>query len=124
MSFCNSYSDEYQVIFPVHPNTRNKMKQFSIETGDIELVEPVSYLEMQGLLKKSDLVLTDSGGLQKEAYFHGCDCITLRDETEWVETLEAGWNRLWKSSMTSKNRSVITEYGVGLTREKILQCLN
>ena len=124
MSFCNSYAEEYQVIFPVHPNTRNKLQKFSIETGGIELVKPVSYLEMQGLLKKADLVLTDSGGLQKEAYFHSCDCITLRDETEWVETLEAGWNRLWKSSRIIKNRSVITEYGVGSTCEKILKCLN
>ena len=125
ISFCNSYSDEYQVIFLVHPNTKNKLKEFAISTGEIILMDPLSYSEMQGLLKKTDLVLTDSGGLQKEAYFHGCDCITLRDETEWVETLHSGWNRLWKQSGKgvphSKNN--INEYGDGNACNKILSIL-
>ncbi|MDA9776203.1 UDP-N-acetylglucosamine 2-epimerase (non-hydrolyzing) [Paracoccaceae bacterium] len=121
MSFCNSYSGEYQVIFPVHPNTRNKLKEFSIETGEIELVSPVSYLEMQGLLKKAKLVLTDSGGLQKEAYFHRCDCITLREETEWVETVNAGWNMLWTSKRQNTHKSEIGEYGDGNVCRKIIK---
>lgn len=123
MSFCNSYSEDYQVIFPVHPNTRNKLKEFAIETGNINLVRPVSYLEMQGLLSEAKLVLTDSGGLQKEAYFHSCDCITLRNETEWTETLKAGWNRLWKSSTMINSRSSITEYGSGFATREMLHCL-
>ena len=120
MSFCNSYREDYQVIFPVHPNTRNKLKEFSIETGTIELFEPFSYSEMQGLLKKAELVLTDSGGLQKEAYFHSCDCVTLRDETEWVETIKNGWNSLWKNFDHSQSKSIIHEYGSGNSVAKIL----
>lgn len=123
MSFCNSYLEEYQVIFPVHPNTRKKLREFSIATGEIELVDPVSYLEMQGLLKKAKLVLTDSGGLQKEAYFHKCDCITLRNETEWTETVEAGWNTFWKQKRNDRIKSVIDEYGDGETAGKIISSL-
>ena len=123
MSFCDSYSEEYQVIFPVHPNTRNKLQKFSIETGDIELVEPVSYLEMQGLLRKAVLVLTDSGGLQKEAYFHKCECITLREETEWTETIHAGWNRLWKNLDTIIESTEIREYGSGNASKGILSAI-
>ena len=120
MIFCNSYSEEYQVIFPVHPNTRNKLKEFSIDTREITLIEPVSYLAMQGLLKKAELVLTDSGGLQKEAYFHSCECITLREDTEWVETITHGWNKLWKSNVNTNTRKPITAYGVGDACEKII----
>ena len=123
ISFCNSYSEEYQIIFPVHPNTRNKLKVFSIETGEIELAEPVSYLEMQGLLKEAELVLTDSGGLQKEAYFHGCDCVTLRSETEWSETIHSGWNKLWKSPVNMSIKESISEYGNGFAAEKIIEKL-
>ena len=122
INYCNSYSDEYQLIFPVHPNTNNKLKEFMVDTGAIELIEPVSYLEMQGLLKEAELVLTDSGGLQKEAYFHRCDCITLRAQTEWTETIENGWNRLWKTDKLITKKS-IDEYGNGNTSEKIIQCL-
>ena len=123
ISFCNSYTEEYQVVFPVHPNTGNKLKEFSIETGAIKLVGPVSYLQMQGLLNESELVLTDSGGLQKEAYFHGSDCITLRSETEWSETIHAGWNRLWKSSDTLQRKKLIREYGNGRATDKIIKSL-
>lgn len=123
MSFCNSYSGEYQVIFPVHPNTRNKLKEFSISTGAISLVDPLSYLSLQGLLRESALVLTDSGGLQKEAYFHRCQCITLRGETEWLETIESGWNKLWASSEYKPQRN-ISEYGNGDTMLKISRILD
>ena len=62
IEFCNEYSNEYQIIFPVHPNTKNKIDEHDIRTGNIILIEPISYLEMQGLLERSALVLTDSGG--------------------------------------------------------------
>jgi UDP-GlcNAc3NAcA epimerase len=126
MNFCNSYSNEYQIIFPVHPNTRNKLREFSIDTGDITLVHPVSYLEMQGLLSESKLVLTDSGGLQKEAYFHGCDCITLRLQTEWVETISHGWNRLWLDNISflpQSKKSKIEDYGAGVSVQNIFDIL-
>ena len=119
ISFCNSFSEEYQVIFPVHPNTKNKLNEFSIETGQIDSIAPVSYLEMQGLLQQAELVLTDSGGLQKEAYFHNCDCITLREETEWVETINSGWNMLWTSKRENTHKHKIVEYGDGNVCAKI-----
>ena len=122
INFCDAYSDEYQVVFPVHPNTRNKLKEFMIQTGNILLIEPVSYLEMQGILKQADLILTDSGGLQKEAYFHGCDCITLRQQTEWVETIDSGWNRLWKNPEAQEKKQIL-DYGNGQCVTKIFQVI-
>lgn len=124
VNYCLDFSSNYQIIFPVHPNTRNKLKEFSIDTGAIRLIEPLSYLEMQGLLREAALVLTDSGGLQKEAYFHKCDCITLRDETEWVETIEAGWNKLWKSVDDRRAKSLIWDYGTGDATQKIFHHLS
>ncbi|RFQ09835.1 UDP-N-acetylglucosamine 2-epimerase (non-hydrolyzing), partial [Pseudomonas sp. ATCC 13867] len=65
-----------------------------IDTAGLTLIEPLGYLNMIWLIDNCHVVMTDSGGLQKEAYFFNKPCITLRDETEWVETVETGWNRL------------------------------
>jgi len=85
------------VVFPVHPRTRRVIQASGWEPrpgADLRLVDPVGYLEMIELESHARAVLTDSGGVQKEAYFLGRPCITLRDETEWTETLEGGWNTL------------------------------
>jgi UDP-N-acetylglucosamine 2-epimerase len=83
------------VIFPVHPRTRKAMEAAGIAPGDnVRVVEPVSYLEMLNLEQHARKILTDSGGVQKEAFWFAVPCITLRDETEWVETVETGWNTL------------------------------
>ena len=79
------------VILPVHPRTRKILQNVKF-SENVEIIDPVSYLEMIMLLKNCRKVLTDSGGLQKEAYFLKKQCITLRDETEWTETLENNWN--------------------------------
>ena len=85
----------FPVVFPLHPRTREKLEQYQIEIGkNVHLVEPVGYLEMVWLEENCKLVTTDSGGVQKEAFFHGKPCVTLRDETEWVELVDLCWNRL------------------------------
>jgi UDP-N-acetylglucosamine 2-epimerase len=83
------------VVFPVHPRTRKAIAELGQPLGEhVHFIEPVGYLEMVTLIDSARLVLTDSGGLQKEAYWLGVPCVTLRDQTEWVETVQAGWNVL------------------------------
>jgi UDP-N-acetylglucosamine 2-epimerase len=85
------------VVLPVHPRTRQKLAETGMEphrTPSPRLIEPVGYLDMLALEQDARLILTDSGGVQKEAYFFSVPCITLREETEWVETVDSGWNLL------------------------------
>jgi UDP-GlcNAc3NAcA epimerase len=84
----------------------------------------VGYIDMAGLLDGCRLVLTDSGGLQKEAYFAGKPCITLRDETEWVETITHGWNRLWTQPEWSTPRRAIADYGTGEAAARVLEAIS
>lgn len=79
------------VVLPLHPRTKSKLDEVKFN-DNVKIIDPVSYLEMILLLKNCSKVLTDSGGLQKEAYFMKKPCITMRDETEWVETLNGNWN--------------------------------
>lgn len=83
------------VLFPVHPRTRKAMVQAGVPMpANVLACDPLGYLDLVRALRDADLVLTDSGGLQKEAYWLAVPCVTLRDETEWRETVDAGWNRL------------------------------
>lgn len=81
------------VVLPLHPRTRKLIAQQGLELN-VHLIDPVGYFEMVWLLDRCQLVLTDSGGVQKEAFFFGKACVTMRDQTEWVELIEAGANEL------------------------------
>jgi UDP-GlcNAc3NAcA epimerase len=86
---------EMPIIFPVHPRTRDRLKHYNIIwKKHVHLIEPVGYFDMLALEQAAYCILTDSGGVQKEAFLLGIPCVTLREETEWIETLEGGWNVL------------------------------
>ena len=83
---------DFPIVIPLHPRTKNILKKIINIPNNVTFIEPVSYLNMLYLILNSEKVLTDSGGLQKEAYFLDKPCITLRNETEWIETLQDNWN--------------------------------
>lgn len=82
------------MVWPVHPRTKKALEQHGVEPRDIRVIEPVGYLDMLALERSARVIMTDSGGVQKEAFFAGVPCVTLRAETEWIELVEAGWNCL------------------------------
>jgi UDP-GlcNAc3NAcA epimerase len=125
-------ADEIPIILPLHPRTKKIIKNFELKVEDLIIVEPVGYLEMIYLLKNCSLVMTDSGGLQKEAFFFHKPCVTLRDETEWVELVENGFNVVVGSNsgeiyaaykkMINKNPNYnINLYGGGKASNKIIR---
>ncbi|MFD2264569.1 non-hydrolyzing UDP-N-acetylglucosamine 2-epimerase [Lacibacterium aquatile] len=112
------------VVLPLHPRTRQSAERLSVnlDRKGLRLVDPLGYLDMLVLSKGAAMIFTDSGGLQKEAYFHRVPCVTLRDETEWTETLDAGWNRLW-TVPEYKARREISDYGTGNSAGSIVDIL-
>lgn len=113
ITFLEAQAETMDVVFTVHPRTRSVMKRYGIVPAGVTMIDPLGYFELNALMANCALVLTDSGGLQKEAYFHRKPCITLRDETEWVETVKSGWNRLWTSEEWIGDRGLIADYGDG-----------
>jgi UDP-GlcNAc3NAcA epimerase len=103
-------------VFPIHPGTKNKLEEIHLDqtivTKNIMPLPPVGYFDMLELLKHCRFVMTDSGGLQKEAYFFKKYCITLRDQTEWVELVEAG-----KNFVASADKQTIIDYVERMARE-------
>jgi len=131
-------SSEYKVFFPVHPRTRNALTRFNLLNNipnNLVLSEPVSYKEMIALEQGAKLIVTDSGGVQKEAYFFKVPCVTVREETEWAELVEAKWNKLAGASKEKIVESVLEElerkrypkwidfYGGGKASERIVRIL-
>jgi UDP-GlcNAc3NAcA epimerase len=113
---------ERRIVMPLHPRTASAIRRIGWNPAGITLLVPLGYLDMAMLVNAAAAVFTDSGGLQKEAYFHRVPCVTLRDETEWVETVEAGWNRLWTQCEYQPRRN-INEYGGGDAADRIARIL-
>jgi UDP-GlcNAc3NAcA epimerase len=122
LSFIEERAKMRPLVMSVHPRTRKLMERTRVAPVGVQLIEPLGYLDMAWLTHNSAEVVTDSGGLQKEAFFHRVPCITLRDETEWVETVDAGWNRLW-TNPTYASRSEISDYGSGRSAPDIAALL-
>lgn len=110
-----------EIVLPLHPRTRAALITFGLSTNGIRILDPLDYRTFAALLSQCSLVVTDSGGVQKEAYFHRVPCVTLRSETEWPETVHSGWNRLWTDSSWVEPRSDIGDYGDGTASEKIVR---
>lgn len=110
MEITEAFCEVENLVFPCHPRTEKRLKDFGLWDGlvkNVKVIKPVGYLDMLILEKHAKKILTDSGGIQKEAYIFKIPCITLRDTTEWVETIEDGWNVL-----------------VGVNKEKIIRMAN
>ncbi len=119
IGYLRTRAAERPVVLPLHPRTRDAASRFGIDLTGLMVIEPVGPLEMQRLLAGCAAVFTDSGGLQKEAYFHRKPCVTLRDDTEWIEPVDAGWNRLWTVA-DYRPRREIDDYGAGDAAERIV----
>lgn len=110
---------EAPVVLPLHPRTKKVMKTYHLPTDHdrVRFIEPVSYLNMLALEKHASAILTDSGGVQKEAYWLNVPCLTLRDETEWVETVQSGWNVL----VGADTERIIEEVRKKMGKRKLLK---
>lgn len=102
-----------KVILPLHPRTRKMVDDYGISLEALTIVEPVSYLEMLSLAQGASMIMTDSGGLQKEAFWLGTPCLTLRDETEWLETVDQGRNKLVGASKDL----ILTSFSSGFSKD-------
>jgi len=129
---------EMPIILPLHPRTQSFLKQYHVfddVVNAVQMIEPVGFLDMIMLEKNASLIMTDSGGVQKEAFFHHVPCVTLRDETEWQELVDLGWNTVVppedKSKIIQAVRHALTQvgdmnqkpYGMGNAAEKIAEVL-
>lgn len=133
ISALNKIGKNQKLLLPLHPRTKKILLQGNLNTDNLEIIDPVGYLQMIWLIKNCNLVITDSGGLQKEAFFFGKSCITLRDETEWLELVNNGFNVLAGADSskiidTFENQNFNTDfdidlYGKGKASSRIISSL-
>lgn len=130
-------AQDLTVVMPLHPRTRRALTELGllrVVLDKLTILEPVGYLDMVQLERNASVIVTDSGGVQKEAYFYRVPCVTLRDETEWIELVDAGWNRLLPPTDPKRIRDgvlgavgrqgdPIDLYGAGNAAEKIVAIL-
>ena len=132
-------SRDIPVLLPLHPRTRGRIEAMGLsqffDAPGLSIVPPLGYFDMLALEQESALILTDSGGVQKEAYFFKVPCVTLRDQTEWGELVRLGWNRLVdvlnddiaavaKQALGSRGSEAELPYGEGDTAERIVKILD
>jgi UDP-GlcNAc3NAcA epimerase len=122
-AFLRDRTREMPVVLAVHPRTRKVLAERGTSTVGLRLIEPLGYLDMTQLLNGAAGIFTDSGGIQKEAYFHRVPCVTLREDTEWVETITNGWNRLWRGP-AYRERHDIEDYGTGHSSPAVAKAIN
>lgn len=132
MAALNRIAMEMPVILPLHPRTKTKLVLADFPA--VTFIDPLGYLDMVMLEKNARVIVTDSGGVQKEAYFHGVPCVTVRDETEWVELVDAGANILSgtckedivKAFLLMEGRTIVTKslYGDGKSSQQIVEILS
>lgn len=135
----STLSKEIPVVFPLHPRTHAKLAEMGLteilKVNGVNLIQPLGYLEMLAMEQNACLIVTDSGGVQKEAYFFRVPCLTLRDQTEWVELVDMAWNRLvdvLNENIADKARLAIgtrgseqrSPYGFGDTATRIVEHLS
>ncbi|HMI89354.1 MAG TPA: UDP-N-acetylglucosamine 2-epimerase (non-hydrolyzing) [Polyangiaceae bacterium] len=125
------------VVFPLHPRTKAAMARHGLHTfGSVRIIEPTGLSDMTWLERHAAVIITDSGGIQKEAYFHRTPCVTVRTETEWSETIDAGWNRLANpgdfdaivaaaesSLLDTAGRREVADYGTGSAAAALVDVL-
>lgn len=131
----NKLSKTYDIVLPLHPRAKESLSKYKLTLNEkIKCIDPVGFLHMIKLVSHAKVVVTDSGGLQKEAFYHKIPCITLRDVTEWVELTQNGWNVVlppdqlaeltpYVADMIDLNKEWINPYGDGDTAEKIIDVI-
>ncbi len=122
LDYLRAEARDRPVVFPLHPRTKGAAARTGLSFEGLKLTSPLGYLDMHRLLQEAAQIFTDSGGLQKEAYFHRVPCVTLRSETEWTETVANGWNRLWRGPDYASRRE-IPDYGDGRAAQRIVNLL-